>query len=229
MKYLLFTLFLLTFLQTKAQFALVESNDGFVNLRESSESGSKIIQKLNNGSIVMVDEIEYSPEQNWLYVKIDEEKSGYIHKSGLKFIHSLTKGNVNLRTENSIQISLNEYELNISTKKFERKNYQITYKDNKKPNSEQVLKINGKDFWGTDFSLPNLAYNKMWFKSKGKTINLNTDGLFNPNLKTTNIFINKATNSIYIIAQNSDGAGSYSALWLIENGKFTRRIGILTA
>ncbi len=87
----------------------------------------------------------------------------------------------------------------------------------------------GKNFWGTDFSLPNLAYNKMWFKSNGKTIHLNTDGLFNPNLKTTNIFINKATNSIYIIAQNSDGAGSYSALWLIENGKFTRRIVIFTA
>ncbi len=229
MKHLLTTLIILLSVQTRAQFALIESKDGFAYVRETPEIGNNIIEKLSNGEIIMVDEIEYSPEQTWFYVKLIEEKAGYIHKSGVKFIHSLTKGNLNLSTENSSLISTDECVLNVSSQKFNSKKYKITYKKNNTPNSEQVLKINGKEFWGTDYGLPTTVYNKVFIKLKGKTINLPIDGLFNPNLKATNMYVDKTTDRIYIIAKNGDGAGSYSTIWLIEKGKFSKRIVIKIA
>jgi hypothetical protein len=213
----------------KAQFAIVETKDGLVNVREKAGPKSHIKQKLPNGAIVMVDEIEYSPEQTWFYVKFDDKKSGYIHKSGLKFIHSFTKGYVNFSSENSIRILAKECELKISTQNFIAENYEITYEKNQTHQSEDVLKIDGKEFWGTDFSLPQKAYLFMNLKLANQSIHLLTENLFNPNLKATSLYLNPKNNSIYIIANNGDGAGAYSVIWVIKNGKFEKRMVILTA
>ncbi len=69
----------------------------------------------------------------------------------------------------------------------------------------------------------------MNLKLADNSIHLLTENLFNPNLKATSLYLNKKNNSIYIIANNGDGAGAYSVIWVIKNGKFEKRMVILTA
>jgi hypothetical protein len=74
-----------------------------------------------------------------------------------------------------------------------------------------------------------MEYQSLKLSREKTDINLPTNQLFNPNLKLTNMYHDKDTNSLYIIAKNSDGAGSYAVLWIIKDGKFLKRIVILTA
>lgn len=47
--------------------------------------------------------------------------------------------------------------------------------------------------------------------------------LFNPNLRSTEIWYNVATATWYITAYNSDGAGGYLVLWAFDRNRFARR------
>ena len=227
MKHFLFTLLVFINLQTSAQFALVESKDGFVNLRESAKSESKSVQKLKNGEVVFVDEIEYSTEQTWLYVKLNTERKGYIHKSGLKFIHQLNKADSKAINDQSIQLNINQHQLSVSTQQFDIHQHTITYKNQSKKNENDVFRIDDKVFWGTDNSIPKSAYKNATFRNKSCLITLPTIGLYEPNLKSTNMYLNKG--HVYIIAQNGDGAGAYSVLWEIYQNKLIRQLIFLSA
>ena len=70
---------------TFGQFGIIADKDGFVNVRESANIKSKIIDTLTNGQIVFCLEAEgeWRPTD---YDFIRHEKSGYVHNSRIKFI-----------------------------------------------------------------------------------------------------------------------------------------------
>lgn len=59
-----------------------------------------------------------------------------------------------------------------------------------------------------------------------KTIELpknSFDDLFEPSLYNTKINYDKKNNILYITSSNSDGAGGYEIVWVIEKGKYKER------
>lgn len=72
-----------------------------------------------------------------------------------------------------------------------------------------------------------MQYGKFILQIGSDMVNLPTDNLFEPNLDFTSVYIDKKNNIIYVSALNSDGAGGYAVLWIIENGEFKQRITTL--
>jgi hypothetical protein len=226
MKKFIIYLLLFTCLNVNAQFAIIQSKDGYVHVRETAELGKNIKQKLSNGSIVIIDELELESSTDWIPVIYNLEtqnKNGFIHKSGLKQIQSFQKAKRKEFSKSSNQLVLDSHKLTIAIRTFDSKKHQITYKNN------FIDKIDASKFWGTDGEMPKMEYQSLKLSTEKTDINLPTNQLFNPNLKLTNMYQDKDTNSLYIIAKNSDGAGSYDVLWIIKDGKFLKRIVILTA
>ena len=84
-KLLLVTLFLLSSLTALAVRYVVDTKDGYANLREGANSKSKVIKKLKNNHEMVF----WHEEGEWFYVEFDSEDGtlfdyGYIHKSQLK-------------------------------------------------------------------------------------------------------------------------------------------------
>jgi hypothetical protein len=99
------------------------------------------------------------------------------------------------------------------------------HKENSASNEMRYLeKINGKEIWGTDGNVPKKQYGQFTLILGKDKIHLPIDNLFEPNLDSTKLNIDKNSRTIYISASNSDGAGGYEVLWIIENGTFKQRI-----
>lgn len=58
----------------------IQDPDGYSNMRESNNSNSKIIEKINSGEGVFV----LKNDGEWLKVETKEGKQGYVHKSRIK-------------------------------------------------------------------------------------------------------------------------------------------------
>jgi hypothetical protein len=80
-------------------------------------------------------------------------------------------------------------------------------------------KINGKDVFGTDGTIPHEQYGKSTISYQGTTTKLDTEKLFCPNLEFHKLNWDKKTDTYYLTASNGDGAGAYDVLWIIRNGK----------
>src|SRR5471030_1527677 len=98
-------LLLLGFTAQAQSFAIVNDPDGFVNVREEKSLKSKVIQKINDGQILLIEDTDGKPD-NWAYVagptltidyktdkKIDNTYSGglkgYVYKNRLISIETL--------------------------------------------------------------------------------------------------------------------------------------------
>ena len=84
-KLLLVILFLLSSLTTFAVRYVVDTKDGYANLREKANSKYKVIKKLKNNHEMVF----WYKKGEWFYVEFDSEDGtpfdyGYIHKSQLK-------------------------------------------------------------------------------------------------------------------------------------------------
>ena len=83
-KLLLVILFLLSSLTALAVRYVVDTKDGYANLREEASSKSKVLKKLKNK-----DEVKFWGEKgDWYYIEYEADGTpfdyGYIHKSQLK-------------------------------------------------------------------------------------------------------------------------------------------------
>ena len=84
-KLLLVILFLLSSLTIFAVRYVVDTKDGYANLREEPNSKSKVIKKLKNNHEMVF----WHEKGEWYYIEFEREDGtpfdyGYIHKSQLK-------------------------------------------------------------------------------------------------------------------------------------------------
>jgi hypothetical protein len=205
------------------QFAIIADNDGFVNVRSSANSSSKIVDKLLNGEMVFCLE----PENDWLPVDYDlgkENKSGFIHKTRVRFLENFKKVPRQVLNDSKVVFKRDSLTITITRIPFiSQKNKLQYHKGNPSKNETSYLeKINGKEIWGTDGNIPKMQYGKIIFQLGKDIIYLPVDNLFEPNLDRTSATIDSGT--IYLSAINSDGAGGYAVLWIIEKGRFKRRV-----
>lgn len=210
---------------TFGQFGIISDKDGFVNVRNSPNISNNIIDTLTNGQLVFCLEAE----GEWRPTDYDfsgHRKSGYIHNSKVKFISDFDKIPCDNLTDSSISFKQDSIKLIVTKTKFNPKKNKLQYnkRDNSKNEMSYLEKINGKEIWGTDGNIPESQYNQFTLTLGKEKINLPVDNLYQPTINSTTVNIDKKNKIIYISASNSDGAGGYEVLWIIEKNRFKKRI-----
>jgi hypothetical protein len=240
----LIILFILIVNNSIAQFAIINDSDGYTNVRRMNNGKSEIIGKLFDLDVFLFGEeiydgedwvsIYYSPELNTLedykkrYYKLTDNDNdfyltGYIHKSRLKPIFDLiclTQNNTQTNlSQNNLEFKNSKLHFKLTLKKFEEKKHTITRQES------WVSLIDGKSPNGVDGRLPSFEIDTVYLKLNGKIVDIPDCAirdLYELRLKNLNIFEKENTVFIYM-PYNSDGAGGYTAVWVIHNGKFLKR------
>lgn len=207
------------------QFGIITDKDGFVYIRKSPKISNNIIDTLANGQIVFCME----REGDWLPIDYNLKKqnnSGYVHKSRVVLIENYEKIVCNKLSDSIIEFKRDTIKLIITKTKFIAQKNKLEYhKVNGLKGKEALLvKINGKEIWGTDGNVPKIQYKQFILTLAKDTIQLPMENLFEPNFNFMKVNIDGRSKTIYISTLNGDGAGGYAALWIIENGKFKQRI-----
>ncbi len=222
----IFLLLLFTSIATTGhgQFAIINDKYGYVNIRSSPENGKNIVDSLYNGQIVWA----FEPEGNWRvvdYQKKGKSITGYIYKDRVKYlasfdsipIHKLDKRQVVLKRDSLVVI--------IREEDFIEKNSLLQYDTSNE--EKYVSKINGKQPWGTDGNIPKRKYKSITVQIGKKPVAIpkkELENLFEPNLNYSECYYDGQNEVLYLSALNSDGAGGYAVLWIIEKGKYKNKI-----
>jgi hypothetical protein len=207
------------------QFAIVADKDGFVNVRKSADITSSIIDTLWNGQIVYC----FETEGEWRPTDYDlsrENKHGYVHGSRVKFIDEFDNIGYEVLTDSTLAFKKDSIKLVITKTPFQAENHRLDYHTGNAAKNEMswLEKINGKEIWGTDGNVPKNQYGQITLTIGKDKIFLPFDNLFEPHLEFTKVHIDWKNKTVYISAINSDGAGGYAVLWIVEDGKFKERI-----
>lgn len=215
---------LIYFSTASAQIAIINDRDGFTNIREKASSQSKIVDTLSNGRLVYC--FKGEAEGDWLPVDYNGKTySGYIHKSRVQLIENFAEFTVISANDSILKLKFDSIQLRIKLGKFNKSGRKIKY-ENSPDGQRYVELIDNKIPWGTDGNLPKNEYKSIQFILGNKEISFNRAGfndLFEPNLSMTAGYIDKSSKKIYIVATNSDGAGGYIVVWLVQGYQLIRR------
>lgn len=206
------------------EFAIIKDIDGFVNVRNTKNlNENNIVDKLENGFVVT----HFGAEGNWIlidYEKNGKTQEGYVYKDRVFSVFNFTKLTKKKIRDNEIMLSNKKVEIKIIEKKFEKTKHSYKYY---KENPNQLYLIDNKNIFGTDGNIPKREYNSIAIKIDTLKIELPREAienLYEPNLEYTNANFDEKTETLYIQSLNGDGAGGYAIIWIIEKGKYKKRI-----
>ncbi len=220
-KYLL-SFFLLSSFFSFAQFGLIQDQDGFVNVRELENVNSPILAKIKTGTILFIDPEPNNP--NWILVEYQPESNGYIYHDRIKNIKNFTSISPILINDSKIEFSISDYVIQLETQNFNSKKHQIQTENG------FVYAIDEKDFLGSDGMIPQTEFKTFKILFKGKEIIIPKEyyaNLYNVNLTEAKLTYNKELNQYYLFGTFSDGAASFDAIWVLENGKIVQHLAQL--
>lgn len=213
-------------------FAIVADPDGQTNVRQEPTTSAKINTVLKNGEVV--DCVLDNSENNFCYAQFDKDNNGYIHQSRLvafdqnsdmlpvKFMsQTQTSGHYQNTTAN---LSL---DITVKPVKIVDKLY-----------SENGHVYNGKKLYGSDgkFNGNPFQISKITVKQNGKSTTIISplfDDAFirdyeiledNSYFKYNEVYFNQKTKMLYLMSRIGMGAGVYTVVFEIQNGKLVRRL-----
>lgn len=197
-----------------AQFAKIVDKDGYVNVRENADANSKIVGKLNSDEIVYI----FEPDtKNWANVS-----NGYVHNSRVKYIKSYESVPPTVRDANKAIFKSGNIKVNIASGKF---NFKENEKDFTSTLDGDYYK--GQQVWGLDGTIPKTHYLSITAQIGDKTVQIpakEIENLFQVDNKYTTCYYDRANDILYISLLNSDGAGAYAGLFIIEKGEYKKRV-----
>ena len=207
------------------RFAKIVDKDGYANIREKESSESRIVGKINSGEIVFIFE---DLGTDWLsmdYDRLSDEPLQYIHRSRIKYINSYEQIPAVVYDDRLATFMLENIEVEITVREFDF-NESKKYLTEEKHDEFLTTKFKGKEMWGTDGTVPKTFYESIIVSIGNEKIKIpqqDIEDLFNANNEYTECFYDSVQHSIYIHVANSDGAGSYVALFRIEKGEYKGR------
>lgn len=219
MRKILFLFIIIHSYSVKAQFGIVTDNDGFANIREEESTASKILQKIKSGTVLSIDQEEN--KSNWFLVEYEPESNGYIFHDRLKKVEDYLNIDPISLTENSINFETSDLKVIIKTKKF-NKNKHVIIKE-----GEYVYSIDDEEILGTDGLLPQNEFESFKISFQNNLIEIPNNyykRLYNLEVKNFRLTFNKDLNQYYLFGTFSEGAATYDAIWVIENGKIVKHI-----
>ena len=239
-------LFLFSFLLTSVangQFSIVNDNDGFVNVRAMPGTGGKIICQLKNGVVVRETLSQDTLRKNWVSVEFylsnavaknvrakAEEWMPEVMKNQFLFKGYIAKdrligieGNAPLQrkqTDDQLLLFNKEIKVEFSSGNFQKERHIIRAS----PDSG-VVQIDGHYFMGTDGEIPRTEIKRFIIEINQQKIDVPNSifsDLYEPNFSGADAYVDKRGN-LYIIMYNSDGAGSYNVIFIMDNKKHLTR------
>lgn len=202
--------------------SIINDKDGFVNVRKEASKVSKVIDTLKKGHLIY----DLEREGQWVmidYYKNNKSFSGYIYNDRFKRIAEFKEIKRKSINTNEVVLSNDSIEIKVTKATFEPKKHHFTYS---KENKKVITLIDKKHYYGTDGEVPKTQYEAVQVKINDKLIQLPksaTENLYEPSLQNITVHHDEKSNTIYIDAINSDGAGGYVVVWKIKNGKFDDR------
>lgn len=219
----------------QAQLCIINDKDGFTNVREKPYQNSKIIGKIVEHQAFAIDSYvqdEENKSKEWIAVKfpinIDkksdflkfegDEKTGYIHKSRLVELESLSKFGTTEVNSNKTIHHQKEIEVVIETQAFKKSEHQI------KQSEKGFYNIDGEkvfNYYGGDTT----EIKNITVKSKNQTYNF-------PKTSVKNLMGIEVTNSVvysgnkgefYIVFNAGDGGDSYNIIFCVKDNKLISR------
>ena len=211
-------------LDTLAQPYLIQSKEGYSNVRESGNPRGKIQNRLKNNTIVLIDQVEEQDlaKNQWIkilyyenlpfsIVEIEDEKpfkEGYIHRSQLLAINTLGKPKAG------------EFSMQYLIKPTNHKDNKVEYYDE---SSTSIKSINGIYYYLADCGIPEKEIDKAEAKINGVKVSIPRKLLIGigPASQTFDYY---KLGDIYLAVQEiGDGACANYVVWLFEKDKLTQR------
>jgi hypothetical protein len=222
MRFILFSILAFATTSAFAQFALVTDKDGYVNIRSSAQLANNIQDTLQNGRLVYLHEREGSFYYTDYYKK-NENRNGFVYHDRIKKVTDYEKIPLVSGPANTEIFSSGTIKIIFTRQRFDRSRHKLSFY---KEAPDQVEKINGKPYWGTDGGVPTMEYRSIQVQIGQQTVTLPasaTDNLFEPGSGNTKVFYDRTKNIIYLQSANSDGAGYYEVIWRVEKGLYKDR------
>ena len=223
MKRILLIVFLLTLNLCFSQFAIISDPDGYVNVRSSAKIANNVSDKLNNGFIVYY----FEPQVNWAnidYKKSRKELNGYIYKDKIKFITDFKEIPLKTNSDGKIILDNGLVKIEITETKFLKEKHKLQFF---KGNSNQLDKIDNLPLFGTDGEIPKREYKSIEIEINKVKVEIPPsalENLYEPTLWNSKANYDEVNDILYIQSSNSDGAGGYEIIWVIEKKKYKTRI-----
>lgn len=202
------------------QVAIIQDPDGWTNVRKEPNGQSEIIHKIFENEVFWFDYEETDEIQDWVSIFIPKNKfslgksepyfiTGFIHKTRLLPLENLQK--------NTGDDLIFRYELT----SFNPTNRIIEKKD-----SKWIVAIDGRPVWGADGELPKVEVKDVAVKIKGIRIDIHK-AFYSDIYECTNAFsVYKKGETYFVYQWNSDGAGAYQIVWVLDkNGLQQRMVG----
>jgi hypothetical protein len=205
-----------------ASYAIIKDTDGYVNVRDKPDNRASIIGKISRYSIF---NCEISNSNWWkIFQSFENEKSywleGYINKSRIELLNKWQTVKSKNVYNDSCRFKADSLIITIKKASFNPKKHKLSYKDH-----EGLTLIDRKRFWGADGNLPRVKLTSLKIKKNGESLIIPDkafNDLYEPNLNTLSI-CRDSGNIDYILMVNSDGAGSYTIIWIIKDNKYYGR------
>jgi hypothetical protein len=206
------------------QFAIIRDKDGYCHVRSSARLGKNVIDTLENGHLVYC----FEQKDNWVNIdytkKNNKEANGQVYHDRLQFISDYQNIPFVSEGDNHVKYQNAGLKIVVTQQKFDRSRYRFSYYKDAK---NQIERINGKQYWGTDGRMPKAEYKSIViYAGQRKTVLAGSafENLFEPSLYNMEVHYDKVHDILYIESMNSDGAGSYEVIWKIEKGKYKGRL-----
>ena len=212
----------LTFQVSFGQVATLQDPDGWTNVRKAPDGQSEIIHKVYENQVFWYDYEEIDEEQDWMSIYIPKNdyclgKSdpnfivGFIHKSRLLPLEKL-KG----------------YTGNDFTFEYQLSDFDSTNRIIEKQNGKWVTAIDGRPVWGTDGNFPRTQVDDIKVTIDGKEIEIHQIFYSDIYECDNGLSIYKKGTTYFAHQWNSDGAGAYEIVWVLnKNGLKQRLVGMM--
>lgn len=155
------------------------------------------------------------------FVSGDIDLSGFVQKGSLKPVSDFDPIPYSYSNEHKTILKKDNISVILTEVDFQRANAKVII-----DKSGFVQSINGKEFFGTDGEMPTRKYGFIEVRIGEDRISLPqeaTENLFQPTLENSRAFYDAKKDILYISTMNSDGAGGYDVLWIIEKRKYKTR------
>lgn len=222
MKLTLFILFTtLTYQVSFGQSATIKDPDGWTNVREEPNSNSKVLKKVYEGEFFfwVSPDIGGDSESEWVEVFIPRNKfsmednnissstiKGYIHRSRIYPIEQIPK------------YQGSDFHFEYVTQEFQTTGKVIQYVNG------DVYNINGRQIYGTDMSTPGNQVNEIIVRIGNENIQIHKI-FFEDIFECDNNFEVHKIGNLFVVNQwNSDGAGAYEIVWVLDKSGIVQRL-----
>jgi hypothetical protein len=200
---------------------VVDDPDGYVNVRSDPSLQSKIVARVNSGSVVAV---EAALEGGWamLIAEEDGEPPRYVHGSRLKGVTPWKQMGATPGDDGKEAVFRDGgFEVRVTSVPFEVSGRAVTRDEH------GFHLVDGRRPWGQDGGLPKESL-VLTAKSNGRKVEIPAVAmrdLFEPNLDSLAVLTpSDPGERALVLMSNSDGAGAYVVIWAFEKGTYRGRV-----